>query len=95
VCWFPFSLPYPFFLVCVVWAFCGCGKLGVGLGSLWKEVLGVERKPAGSSLWVWEALVWFRKVARLFLVFVVVLLGFVSLPVGTSAYLFLPLCPVA
>ena len=96
---FPFSLPYPSpYSMRGVKAFCGCGKLcgygklGVGLGNLWKEVVGL----GGNPQWVpCGKLEWVRRVVRP-LVFGFVVLGSVPLsPLDTSAYLFLPLCPVA
>jgi len=73
---------------------CRCGKLGVGLGSLWKEAVGL----GGNPQWVLCGCgkLGFRRVVRPFLFVFVVVLGFVPLLlVGTSAYLFRSLCPVA
>ncbi len=92
-CCFPFPS-----LILVVW----CRKLSVGVGScvglggLWKEAVFFRWEPAGVPCGCGKLVAGFRRVVRPFLFVFVMVLGFVLLLlVGTSAYLFRSLCPVA
>ena len=73
---------------------CGCGKLDVGLGvcgKLWFWVGTRSGFPVGVG-----SLLWVRRAVRPFVFGLAVVFGSVPLlPVGTSAYLFHFLFPVA